>query len=82
MYVSMESGLEDRNNLPLRRHPLCRRDLVSMESGLEDRNNEARPAHARRAADVSMESGLEDRNNRPREERPLSMQEMSQWSPA
>ena len=36
--VSMESGLEDRNNLPFLRI-LVIRLRVSMESGLEDRNN-------------------------------------------
>ena len=39
MSVSMESGLEDRNNPPcIERRPLTGTP-VSMESGLEDRNN-------------------------------------------
>ena len=37
-YVSMESGLEDRNN-PRRSHSTGGVRGVSMESGLEDRNN-------------------------------------------
>ncbi len=36
--VSMESGLEDRNNL-IERHIRSSFRFVSMESGLEDRNN-------------------------------------------
>ena len=38
MTVSMESGLEDRNNMEECRQ-IVRRLIVSMESGLEDRNN-------------------------------------------
>ena len=38
MYVSMKSGLEDRNNLVFVIHTE-RGYLVSMKSGLEDRNN-------------------------------------------
>ena len=34
----MESGLEDRNNIPSALPPM-RTSEVSMESGLEDRNN-------------------------------------------
>ena len=37
--VSMESGLEDRNNL-MSSIPLTAGPRVSMESGLEDRNNQ------------------------------------------
>ena len=35
----MKSGLEDRNNLGMRRRAYAYR-IVSMKSGLEDRNNE------------------------------------------
>ena len=38
VYVSMESGLEDRNNVNFAAEPAEFED-VSMESGLEDRNN-------------------------------------------
>ena len=38
-YVSMESGLEDRNNTDPFEPGVWRMCLVSMESGLEDRNN-------------------------------------------
>ena len=38
--VSMESGLEDRNNQPHRAQNGCSA-IVSMESGLEDRNNDS-----------------------------------------
>ena len=38
--VSMESGLEGRNNPDVQRHPLLQVQDVSMESGLEGRNNE------------------------------------------
>ena len=63
VHVSMESGLDGRNNhrgLPDRR----RTEHVSMESGLDGRNNGRRrgvrdcPGGA-----VSMESGLDGRNN-------------------
>ena len=37
--VSMESGLEDRNNPPRMCLPADIEGHVSMESGLEDRNN-------------------------------------------
>ena len=37
--VSMESGLEGRNNAPLRGICVVRPQIVSMESGLEGRNN-------------------------------------------
>ena len=61
--VSMESGLEDRNN-DVTHVETWDQVHVSMESGLEDRNN--RPDHVAGLAGpiVSMESGLEDRNNR------------------
>ena len=61
--VSMESGLEGRNNIAR----ILQEDgdvVVSMESGLEGRNNraieEVKEAQKRH---VSMESGLEGRNN-------------------
>ena len=60
--VSMESGLEDRNNLNNPVH-LCLLLAVSMESGLEDRNNLTGAVELLVASSVSMESGLEDRNN-------------------
>ena len=60
----MESGLEDRNNVPVNGTLAITADQVSMESGLEDRNNLARCAyHHHQGGGVSMESGLEDRNN-------------------
>ena len=40
--VSMESGLEDRNNVDLLDGPAVTVFHVSMESGLEDRNNAGR----------------------------------------
>ena len=45
--VSMESGLEDRNN-GMSRHEHTIAHAVSMESGLEDRNNELQlyPQHS------------------------------------
>ena len=61
--VSMESGLDGRNN----KQPRTAKDVptcVSMESGLDGRNNtnhattEREPPHG-----VSMESGLDGRNN-------------------
>ena len=61
--VSMESGLDGRNNGgvdDLR----SASDLVSMESGLDGRNNPAsHSASPLRALRVSMESGLDGRNN-------------------
>ena len=63
MAVSMESGLEGRNNVILSAypHPLY---SVSMESGLEGRNNlRLLDGTGERCDDVSMESGLEGRNN-------------------
>ena len=60
--VSMESGLEDRNNLFSRRIE-SRHVVVSMESGLEDRNNPLGVDLYHDVSLVSMESGLEDRNN-------------------
>ena len=60
--VSMESGLEDRNNHAHAR-PFWIGKRVSMESGLEDRNNLVGAPNISRVLSVSMESGLEDRNN-------------------
>ena len=63
--VSMESGLEGRNN---KSRPAINHDHppVSMESGLEGRNNVVRCLFRRHPqVHVSMESGLEGRNNRP-----------------
>lgn len=37
--ISMESGLEGRNNDPAQRRIVAVLDAVSMKSGLEDRNN-------------------------------------------
>ena len=63
--VSMESGLDGRNNglgtgrLARGEHP------VSMESGLDGRNNGLGTGRlARGEHPVSMESGLDGRNNR------------------
>ena len=60
--VSMESGLEGRNNLSdgtvVEAEP-----VVSMESGLEGRNNTDVPQPRWMEKIVSMESGLEGRNN-------------------
>ena len=62
--VSMESGLDGRNNCQ-GGHERTNHDLhVSMESGLDGRNNSPRPGNTWRAMDsVSMESGLDGRNN-------------------
>ena len=62
--VSMESGLEDRNNIDIGDN-LPRTDVVSMESGLEDRNIAKEQPFFFLCPFVSMESGLEDRNNSP-----------------
>ena len=61
--VSMESGLEDRNNTAERQRLERGHWDVSMESGLEDRNNLRWSGNGAVASPVSMESGLEDRNN-------------------
>ena len=58
-FVSMESGLEDRNNPymgPVRKSLRA----VSMESGLEDRNN-AQPLHVRVHAHSSSLNGVRPR---------------------
>ena len=78
--VSMESGLEGRNNGAQQSMSESVGD-VSMESGLEGRNNRD-VTHAETWDQVvSMESGLEGRNNL------ISMWRspatwVSQWSPA
>ena len=60
--VSMESGLDGRNNKRHgRRHVLARR--VSMESGLDGRNNTGKYPVLEDGVIVSMESGLDGRNN-------------------
>ena len=61
--VSMESGLEDRNNAAIEVPEMVQWQYVSMESGLEDRNNRRRRVRNPGPRNVSMESGLEDRNN-------------------
>ena len=60
--VSMESGLDGRNNMMVQVIDAWRRE-VSMESGIDGRNNvrlRRRPVMSKR---VSMESGLDGRNN-------------------
>ena len=60
--VSMESGLDGRNNRGQSHRSLpCMR--VSMESGLDGRNNPPCCRPSRRRRGVSMESGLDGRNN-------------------
>ena len=61
--VSMESGLEDRNNPAVAERGVTVTAFVSMESGLEDRNNCPYQNGLHAEVLVSMESGLEDRNN-------------------
>ena len=70
--VSMESGLDGRNNAIHRWHYHAHFSAVSMESGLDGRNNGA-GVHARREHRywVSMESGLDGRNNGSRNVRLL-----------
>ena len=61
--VSIESGLEGRNNHPQGTGHVHPR-LVSIESGLEGRNNLRANRGCRRGGiRVSIESGLEGRNN-------------------
>ena len=61
--VSMESGLDGRNN-SLRRFCQCHALQVSMESGLDGRNNATVQQRTdQRLRVVSMESGLDGRNN-------------------
>ena len=62
-WVSMKSGLGDRNNQAAGPPPLQPRKIVSMKSGLGDRNNDRRVLSRRCAGRVSMKSGLGDRNN-------------------
>ena len=61
--VSMESGLEGRNNYDEQLSDHSVRLHVSMESGLEGRNNCVVCGFPARGRRVSMESGLEGRNN-------------------
>ena len=63
LLVSMESGLDGRNNCDLRLRDTLT-PLVSMESGLDGRNNQS-PFLLRISPGqyVSMESGLDGRNN-------------------
>ena len=60
--VSMESGLDGRNNHG-RGNVLAFREEVSMESGLDGRNNAYNLDEQKLHIDVSMESGLDGRNN-------------------
>ena len=63
--VSMESGLDGRNNPPLDKKKMAGYTNVSMESGLDGRNNLANgPSRHPSGHQVSMESGLDGRNNR------------------
>ena len=64
LFVSMKSGLEDRNNLHDELVDVFTFFVVSMKSGLEDRNNpEIALVRGGVMWLVSMKSGLEDRNN-------------------
>ena len=60
--VSMESGLDGRNN-PAASRSVSSVDWVSMESGLDGRNNQAAEGKLDDEEGVSMESGLDGRNN-------------------
>ena len=60
--VSMESGLDGRNNTYSSRYRRCS-GAVSMESGLDGRNNLRPGSTSRHPQYVSMESGLDGRNN-------------------
>ena len=60
--VSMESGLDGRNNHAVLHH-LRAMDPVSMESGLDGRNNCRADRRRDQRCCVSMESGLDGRNN-------------------
>ena len=61
--VSMESGLDGRNNARERRSRAAAHVPVSMESGLDGRNNAKRKGIDPDVVPVSMESGLDGRNN-------------------
>ena len=79
--VSMESGLDGRNNIGLS----GRVDIpqsVSMESGLDGRNNSGDGKMLASDHGVSMESGLDGRNNSTRRLRQGTTNMWSQWSPA
>ena len=85
-WVSMKSGLGDRNNQAAGPPPLQPRKIVSMKSGLGDRNNDRRVLSRRCAGRVSMKSGLGDRNNglhaQPRLGHPGScLNEVRSWRP-
>mgnify|MGYP000862090034 CR=1 FL=1 len=64
LHVSMESGLDGRNNVACPEGQSAPERLVSMESGLDGRNNMATHRWPARVWRVSMESGLDGRNNR------------------
>ena len=79
--VSMESGLDGRNNQVRMLWVYNTYFAVSMESGLDGRNNVVLPVIRRRLFSVSMESGLDGRNNQ--EVIPIQpLRILSQWSPA
>ena len=61
--VSMNSGLEDRNNLTAALAIRAPSELVSMKSGPESRNNREGNLGGLASGQVSMKSGLEGRNN-------------------
>ena len=62
-YVSMKSGLGDRNNSATPQPATTRRPRA-MKSGLRDRNNgDAEGSDVAWPVAVSMKSGLRDRNN-------------------
>ena len=78
--VSMESGLDGRNNEDVR-DLVARARGVSMESGLDGRNNILDTIHANASPlYVSMESGLDGRNNPSRCRSPASTQRVSMES--
>ena len=79
--VSMESGLEGRNNLVVVGGEPRHGFEVSMESGLEGRNNRDLRLVGRDGHGVSMESGLEGRNNAVAGLRRIGGLKVSQWSP-
>ena len=80
--VSMESGLEGRNN-NCNVQIAAAEIYVSMESGLEGRNNgRDTEEDCQVVRDVSMESGLEGRNNLKGKSWSSPAIQTSQWSPA
>ena len=81
--VSMESGLDGRNNPPLDKKKMAGYTNVSMESGLDGRNNLANgPSRHPSGHQVSMESGLDGRNNLSARVLTAGSPQASQWSPA